>query len=60
MQFGITCTWILVTVVTPQAYCASAASNQNSAGLAGGTLSPVLTGSVADVTGWWPWRSARR
>jgi MFS family permease len=51
MQFGITCKWILVTVVTPQAYCASAASNQNFAGFLGGTLSPVLTGFIVDVTG---------
>ncbi|MGD0110143.1 MAG: DMT family transporter [Rhodopila sp.] len=34
-----------MTVVTPQAYCASAASNQNFAGLLGGTL------FVVDVTG---------
>jgi sugar phosphate permease len=51
MQFGITCKWILVTVVTPQAYCASAASNQNFAGFLGGTLSPVLTGFIVDQTG---------
>jgi cyanate permease len=51
MQFGITCKWILVTVVTPQAYCASAASNQNFAGFLGGTLSPILTGFIVDVTG---------
>jgi len=51
MQLGITCKWILVTAVTPQAYCASAASNQNFAGFLGGTLSPVLTGFIVDVTG---------
>ena len=51
MQFGITCKWILVTVVTPQAYTASAASNQNFAGFLGGTLSPILTGFIVDVTG---------
>jgi MFS family permease len=51
MQFGITCKWILVTAVTPQAYCASAASNQNFAGFLGGTLSPILTGVIVDVTG---------
>ena len=51
MQFGITCKWILVTVVTPQAYCASAASNQNFAGFLGGTLSPILTGFIVDETG---------
>ncbi|HSZ88558.1 MAG TPA: MFS transporter [Acetobacteraceae bacterium] len=51
MQFGITCKWILVTAITPQAYCASAASNQNFAGFLGGTLSPVLTGFIVDVTG---------
>jgi MFS family permease len=51
MQFGITCKWILVTVVTPQAYCASAASNQNFAGFLGGTLSPILTGFIVDTTG---------
>ena len=38
MQFGITCKWILVTAVTPQAYVASAAANQNFAGFLGGTL----------------------
>ena len=51
MQFGITCKWILVTAVTPQAYCGSAASNQNFAGFLGGTLSPILTGFIVDVTG---------
>ncbi len=51
MQFGITCKWILVTAVTPQAYTASAASNQNFAGFLGGTLSPILTGFIVDVTG---------
>lgn len=51
MQFGITAKWILVTAVTPQAYCASAASNQNFAGFLGGTLSPILTGYIVDVTG---------
>jgi MFS family permease len=51
MQFGITCKWILVTAVTPQAYCGSAASNQNFAGFLGGTLSPILTGFIVDTTG---------
>ncbi|MBV9829523.1 MAG: MFS transporter [Alphaproteobacteria bacterium] len=51
MQFGITCKWILVTAVTPQAYCASAASNQNFAGFLGGTCSPIVTGFIVDVTG---------
>jgi MFS family permease len=51
MQFGITCKWVLVTAVTPQAYCASAASNQNFAGFLGGTLSPIATGFIVDQTG---------
>jgi MFS family permease len=51
MQFGITCKWILVTAVTPQAWCASAAANQNFAGFLGGTLSPILTGFIVDTTG---------
>jgi MFS family permease len=51
MQLGITCKWVLVTAVTPQAYCASAASNQNFAGFLGGTLSPILTGFIVDTTG---------
>jgi MFS family permease len=51
MQFGITCKWILVTAITPQAYCASAASNQNFAGFLGGTCSPILTGFIVDQTG---------
>jgi MFS family permease len=51
MQFGITCKWILVTAITPQAYCASAASNQNFAGFLGGTLSPIATGFIVDQTG---------
>ncbi|MBV9862701.1 MAG: MFS transporter [Alphaproteobacteria bacterium] len=51
MQFGITCKWILVTAVTPQAYCASAASNQNFAGFLGGTCSPIVTGFIVDMTG---------
>jgi MFS family permease len=51
MQFGITCKWILVTAVTPQAYTASAASNQNFAGFLGGTCSPIVTGFIVDVTG---------
>ena len=42
---------ILVTAITPQAYCASAASNQNFAGFLGGTLSPILTGFIVDRTG---------
>src|ERR1700676_5814565 len=50
MQFGITCKWILVTAVTPQAYCASAASNQNFAGFLGGTLRPLLTGFIVEKT----------
>src|SRR5579859_7890381 len=51
MRFGITCKWLLVTEVTPRAYTASAASNQNFAGFLGGTLSPILTGFIVDVTG---------
>jgi MFS family permease len=51
MQFGITCKWILVTAITPQAYIASAAANQNFAGFLGGTLSPIATGFIVDVTG---------
>jgi cyanate permease len=51
MQFGITCKWILVTAITPQAYCASAASNQNFAGFLGGTCSPIATGFIVDQTG---------
>ncbi len=51
MQFGITCKWILVTAVTPQAYIASAAANQNFAGFLGGTCSPIVTGFIVDVTG---------
>jgi MFS family permease len=51
MRFGITCKWILVTAMMPQAYTPSAASNQNFAGFLGGALSPILTGFIVDVTG---------
>jgi MFS family permease len=51
LSFGIAAKWTLITAVTPQTYCASASAIQNFGGYIGGTLSPIVTGYVLDVTG---------
>ena len=37
--------------MAPQSYCTSVASIQNFGGYIGGTVSPIVTGFVVDVTG---------
>jgi cyanate permease len=37
--------------VAPQSYCTSVASIQNFGGYIGGTVSPLVTGIVVDLTG---------
>jgi cyanate permease len=51
LAFGIAGKWTLITAVAPQSYCTSVASIQNFGGYIGGTLSPIVTGFVVDVTG---------
>jgi MFS family permease len=51
LSLGISCKWTLITAVAPQSYCTSVASIQNFGGYIGGTVSPLVTGIVVDVTG---------
>jgi cyanate permease len=51
LAFAVAGKWTLITAVTPQSYCASASAIQNFGGYIGGTLSPIVTGYVLDVTG---------
>lgn len=51
LSFAVAGKWTLITAVTPQSYCASASAIQNFGGYLGGTLSPIATGYVLDVTG---------
>ena len=51
LSFGIAGKWSLITAVAPQSYCTSVASIQNFGGYIGGTVSPLMTGVVVDVTG---------
>jgi MFS family permease len=51
LAVGIAGKWTLVTAVAPQSYCTSVASIQNFGGYIGGTVSPLVTGMVVDVTG---------
>lgn len=51
LSFGIAAKWTLITAVTPQTYCASLSAIQNFGGYIGGTMSPIITGYVLDVTG---------
>jgi MFS family permease len=43
--------WSLTTTTAPQSYCTSIAGLMNFGGYLGGTVSPVVTGYVVDVTG---------
>lgn len=43
--------WTLITAIAPQSHAASVSSIQNFGSYLGGTLSPLLTGVVVDVTG---------
>ena len=43
--------WSLTTAVAPQSYCTSIAGLMNFGGYLGGTVSPIVTGYVVDVTG---------
>src|ERR1700727_3147852 len=51
LAVGISGKWTLITAVAPQSYCTSGASIQNFGGYIGGTVSPLVTGFVVDVTG---------
>jgi MFS family permease len=51
LAVGISGKWTLITAVAPQSYCTSVASIQNFGGYIGGTVSPIVTGFVVDVTG---------
>ena len=51
LSLGIAGKWTLITAVAPQSYCTSVASIQNFGGYLGGTVSPIVTGFVVDVTG---------
>lgn len=51
LSFGIAGKWSLITAVAPQSYCTSVASIQNFGGYIGGTVSPLVTGFVVDITG---------
>ena len=51
LSLGIAGKWTLITAVAPQSYCTSVASIQNFGGYLGGTVSPIVTGFVVDLTG---------
>ena len=51
LSLGIAGKWTLITAVAPQSYCTSVASIQNFGGYIGGTVSPLVTGMVVDLTG---------
>ena len=51
LALGIAGKWTLITAVAPQSYCTSVASIQNFGGYIGGTVSPLATGMVVDLTG---------
>ena len=51
LSLGIAGKWTLITAVAPQSYCTSVASIQNFGGYLGGTVSPLVTGMVVDLTG---------
>jgi len=48
---GIAGKWTLITAIAPQSYCTSVASIQNLGSYLGGTVSPLVTGMVVDLTG---------
>jgi MFS family permease len=51
LSAGIAGKWALTTATAPQSYCTSIAGLMNFGGYLGGTVSPVVTGYVVDVTG---------
>jgi MFS family permease len=51
LSAGVAAKWTLITAVAPQSYCTSLAGLQNFGGYLGGTVSPIVTGYVVDVTG---------
>jgi MFS family permease len=51
LSLGVAGKWTLITAVAPQSYCTSVASIQNFGGYIGGTVSPLVTGMVVDLTG---------
>ena len=51
LSLGVAGKWTLITAVAPQSYCTSVASIQNFGGYIGGTVSPIVTGMVVDLTG---------
>jgi len=51
LSFGVAGKWTMITAVAPQSYCTSVAGIQNFGGYIGGTVSPLVTGIVVDVTG---------
>jgi MFS family permease len=51
LSVGIAGKWALTTATAPQSYCTSIAGLMNFGGYLGGTVSPVVTGYVVDVTG---------
>jgi MFS family permease len=51
LSAGIAGKWALTTATAPQSYCTSIAGLMNFGGYLGGTVSPIVTGYVVDVTG---------
>lgn len=51
LSVGVAGKWTLITAVAPQSYATSVASIQNFGGYLGGTVSPLVTGMVVDLTG---------
>lgn len=51
LSFGVAGKWTMITAVAPQSYCTSVAGIQNFGGYIGGTVSPLVTGIVVDLTG---------
>lgn len=51
LSVGVAAKWTLITAVASQSYCTSLAGLQNFGGYLGGTVSPIVTGYVVDVTG---------
>lgn len=51
LSFAQSGKWTLVTAIAPQSYAASVSSIQNFGSYIGGTVSPLLTGLIVDLTG---------
>jgi MFS family permease len=50
LSAGIAGKWVLTTAIAPQSYCTSIAGLMNFGGYLGGTVSPIVTGYIVDVT----------